>query len=126
MPVSVLKKPSNRNLRNSRSNLTGSYDNFNKSKTVSRSRYDGNSSKEKQRLKQAIKHTKAAVSRTNQVFKANHENTAIHERALSFCRKEQAAKDKMARDQVIASIEKTMIDEIGMRSDYQANLPNEM
>ena len=32
----------------------------------------------------------------------------------------------MARDQVIASIEKTMIDEIGMRSDYQANLPNEM
>ena len=51
MPVSVLKKPSNRNLRNSRSNLTGSYDNFNKSKTVSRSRYDGTSSKEKQRLK---------------------------------------------------------------------------
>ena len=33
-------------------------------------------------------------------------------------RKEQAAKDKEARAQVIASIEKTMINEIGIRTDY--------
>lgn len=37
---------------------------------------------------------------------------------MSFMRKEQEAKDKEARAYVIASIEKTMIDEIGIRTDY--------
>lgn len=119
MPVSVLKKPSNRNLRHSRSsNLNGSHSNIEKAKSSSKGRYDAATNREKQRLKQAIKHTKAAVSKANQVFKANHQNTGIHDRALSFMRKEQAAKDKETRAQVIASIEKTMINEIGIRTDY--------
>ena len=73
MPVGVLKKPSVKNMRHSRaSNLTGSQGNMERVKSISKGRYDGGQSREKQRLKQAIKNTKSAVSKANQIFKANH------------------------------------------------------